>query len=400
MPLLALWATNKEAVDQFSIEQVVATAGDGVLRDQSLCSQELREYLSQTSTKKIEAYVAHCLGNSFTKSGMVLQDLVNELGRRLEYDVTNGRYQGTTNLIGFDGLWISPDDHTVVAEVKTTDSYRVSLDTLMNYRDKLITNKSITLMSSILIVVGRQDTGELEAQIRGSRHAWDIRLISIEALVSLVKLKENTEASETSRKIRSILAPMEYTKLDKLIEIVFTAATDLDVKDPPTQIERDEPEPDEHRETHRERTGKIQLRREQIALTISNKFGVSLIKRTRAMYWTADHSRRMICAISKRYERRGGPPYWYAYHPQWDDFLKDDPEAVFVLGCVDLPFAFAIPRTVMQTLLPGLNTTFRDENSSYWHIHINERNSGNYTIPLPKMSSIFDLKPFEMVLKT
>jgi len=36
----------------------------------------------------------------------------------------------------------------------------------------------------VLIVVGRQDTGELEAQIRGSRHAWDIRLISAEALLT------------------------------------------------------------------------------------------------------------------------------------------------------------------------------------------------------------------------
>ncbi|WP_237478563.1 hypothetical protein [Lichenibacterium dinghuense] len=182
MPLLALWATNQEAVDQFSIEQVVATAGDGILRDQSICSKELREYLSQISTNKIEQYVAHCLGIAFTRSGMVLQDLVNELGRRLEYGVKNGRYQGTSNAIGYDGLWMSPEDHTIIAEVKTTDSYRILLDTLIAYREKLIAERSIVSTSSVLIVVGRQDTGELEAQIRGSRHAWDIRLISVESL--------------------------------------------------------------------------------------------------------------------------------------------------------------------------------------------------------------------------
>ena len=32
--------------------------------------------------------------------------------------------------------------------------------------------------SSMLIVVGGEDTGDLEAQIRGSRYAWDIRLVS------------------------------------------------------------------------------------------------------------------------------------------------------------------------------------------------------------------------------
>ena len=90
------------------------TAGDGSLRDGTLCSQELREYLAQIRSTKIGSYVDQCLANSFTKGGMVLQDLVNELGRRPEYTVTNGRYQGTSGAIGYDGIWTSarrPHDH-------------------------------------------------------------------------------------------------------------------------------------------------------------------------------------------------------------------------------------------------------------------------------------------------
>src|SRR5947209_14159732 len=118
MPLLALWNSNQSAVSEFSIEQVVATAGDGVLKDGSLCSTELREYLAQTRAEKIASYVEHCLGSSFTKGGMVLQDLINELGRRLDYEVVNGRYQGISSAIGFDGLWRSPEGHSIIAEVK------------------------------------------------------------------------------------------------------------------------------------------------------------------------------------------------------------------------------------------------------------------------------------------
>ena len=33
----------------------------------------------------------------FAKSGFVLQDIVNEIGKRLGYDVQNGRYQGVVN---------------------------------------------------------------------------------------------------------------------------------------------------------------------------------------------------------------------------------------------------------------------------------------------------------------
>ena len=69
---------------------------------------------------------------------MVLQDLINELGRRLDYQVTNGRYQGTVNSIGHDGIWLSPEGHTIIAEVKTTDAYRISLDTIAGYKYKLI----------------------------------------------------------------------------------------------------------------------------------------------------------------------------------------------------------------------------------------------------------------------
>ena len=193
MPLLDFWKSAPKTVGKLSIEQIVTNAGDGILRDGSVCSTELREYLSQIPSEKIAGYVEHCLSSSFAKGGMVLQDLANELGRRLDYKVTNGRYQGTTNAIGFDGLWLSAEGHSIVLEVKTTDAYRISLDTIAAYRSKLTASGQLGNASSVLIVVGREDTGELEAQVRGSRHAWDIRLISADALIKLVQIKENAE---------------------------------------------------------------------------------------------------------------------------------------------------------------------------------------------------------------
>src|SRR6185312_10891019 len=198
MPLISLWSSNPAAVGEFNIEQIVATAGQGGLIDGSECSAELREYLGQIPSGKIEGYVDHCLTKAFAKSGMVLQDLINELGRRLDYEVVNGRYQGVPSAIGYDGIWRSPEGHSIIAEVKTTDAYRMSLDVIASYRDRLQKAGELSGPSSVLIVVGRDDTGELEAQVRGSRHAWDIRLISVEALLKLVRLKENSDATETA----------------------------------------------------------------------------------------------------------------------------------------------------------------------------------------------------------
>ena len=66
-------------------------------------------FLSQVVTPKLVKYVERCLSPGFAKSGMVLQDLINELGRRLDFSVENGRYQGVTNAVGFDGIWKSPE---------------------------------------------------------------------------------------------------------------------------------------------------------------------------------------------------------------------------------------------------------------------------------------------------
>lgn len=402
MPLLEFWESSPKTVDQLSIEQIVVSAGNGVLKDASACSIELRDYLSRIPSEKIASYVEHCLSTSFNKGGMVLQDLVNELGRRLDYKVTNGRYQGTTNTIGFDGIWLSGEGHSIILEVKTTDAYRISLDTIANYRNKLTTSNEIGSNSSILIVVGREDTGELEAQVRGSRHAWDIRLISADALIKLVQIKENTEEIDTGRKIQSLLVPMEYTRLDKMIDVMFTTAKDVEAS---TSITEKEAEVEEQPADFQQKAKNVwefteaeslQNKREQIVSAISKAFGFSLIKKSRALFWSADHSERLACTISKHYLKKSAYPYWYAYHPQWHEFLTQGRKGFLVLGCMDLTFAFAIPAVDMEPLLDALNTTTREDGQVYWHMNISEQSSDNYYLLLPKKSSALNLNKYRI----
>jgi hypothetical protein len=356
MPLIALWKSSPSAVGDLSIEQIVAMAGDGNLKDGSPCSGELREYLSQIPSGKIAAYIEQCLSSSFQKGGMVLQDLVNELGRRLDYAVINGRYQGTTKDIGYDGIWVSPEKHTIIVEVKTTDAYRITLEAIAGYRDRLLAKSEITAPCSMLIIVGRQDTGDLEAQVRGSRHAWDIRLVSASALLKLVKLKENADDPETGRKIRNVLVPTEYTRLDDLIDVVFTAAADVetDTIGEPESASGVPPRRDGALENGAGIT--VQETRDQIIAAMESRLRVHLVRKSRALSWDSEHLTRISCTISKRYTGRYCP-YWYAYHPQWDEFLHDGKRSFFVLGCTDQPFAFAIPWRAIHAKLDDLNTT-------------------------------------------
>jgi hypothetical protein len=408
MPLLSFWKSDPDTVGRLSIEQIVTNAGSGNLTDGSDCSHELREYLSQVPSRKLAEYVDGCLtshlnknGSQF-KGGMVLQDLVNELGRRLDYKVTNGRYQGTQNAIGFDGIWVSPEGHSIVVEVKTTDAYRIPLDTIATYREKLLETGQIAQKSSVLIVVGRQDTGELEAQVRGSRHAWDMRLISADSLIKLTQLKEDSDDPATVEKIRSVLAPMEYTRLDALIDVMFTTAKDVESA-AGAEVGNQEEATEAKVGTTKEKgiwqfTDPVLLeaKRDRMVAALGLREGISLIKKSRAVYWDASHNLRAVFAVSKRYSRGG---YWYAYHPKWDQLLGEGQRAFLVLGCMGLNKAFAIPLDVMRSTLGALNTTEKEDGGHYWHVFLNEKPDGEIALVLSKEKRTLPLLRYELPLE-
>lgn len=232
MALTELWANSKEQLIEKQVHQVIAFAGTGKLLDGSVASREYREYLSHVPSDFLRRYAEECLTIKFEDNGLALQDIINEVGRRLEFGVVDGRYRGTAGTnIGFDGIWRSSKGHAIIVEVKTTDVYQINLSTIVGYRRALVkSGEANEKQSSILIIVGRKGTDDLEAQIRGSRHAWDVRLISVEALFRLLDLKEAVENPQIVGKICDILLPQEFTKVDGIIDLVFSAAEEYKLK--------------------------------------------------------------------------------------------------------------------------------------------------------------------------
>ena len=223
-----IWTKSKETFDSKTLSQILAFAGDGKLKDNNVTSIEFRELLDQVPSGLLKQFADNCLTEKFDDGGFALQDVINQIGTRLGFAVESGLYRGKQNDIGFDGIWTSNEGHSIVPEVKTTDAYRINLDTIAVYRRKLIDQSRIDkINSSILIVVGRQDTGVLEAQIRGSQHAWDIRLLSTDSLLKLLSLKETLNDTKTIQQINELLKPKEYTRIDKLIELIFLTSKDL-----------------------------------------------------------------------------------------------------------------------------------------------------------------------------
>ncbi|MBS1705409.1 MAG: hypothetical protein JST40_06015 [Armatimonadetes bacterium] len=372
MPLLDLLRDSPDAVAGFSLSQVISVAGDGTLRDGSKCSAEFRSFLTRCPIARLESFINECLANG-SKMGLALQDLVNELGRRLGYEAFDGRYQGIRGQIGFDGIWKDSSANCLVVEVKTTDAYRINLDTLIGYRDRLAEEGKIRRNDPVLVVVGREDTGDFEAQVRGSRHAWDVRIISVDSLLKLCKVRLKTEV-ETHRRIESILRPIEYTRLDQIIDLMFAAVTETE-EDQVDEINRSSAA--QRTSIHQDRTAPedLEITRSKILSTIESKTGLTLVRDSRAKYKDIGGALRVVCTISKVYEDNG---LWYAYHPKWDIFLSECANGVLALGIATEDFFFEIPRPMLAAELRHLGTTGSVAEDGYWHLVIQHRQGSYY----------------------
>lgn len=375
MPLVDIWKTDPEQIRQKAVQQLLGFAGDGRLRDGSDTSAEFRDLLRHLPSELLSTFANQCLDDSFPHSGFALQDIINEIGRRLGFKVQEGRYRGLQGSVGFDGLWRTEDKRTLLIEVKTTDAYRLSLETTANYRRQLVhTGELSEELSSILYVVGRSDTGDLEAQVRGSRHAWDIRIISIDALLRLLKIKEELEDPTTINRIRDILTPHEFTRVDGIIDLVFTTAKEIKQED--VEI-ADAEESEESSAPPRGKTFTPVNYRDACIARLQKHIGQTLVKQTYAVFATPDEDLALLCAISKEYSR-GRIGYWFAFHPGQKDTLSLYPTALIAFGCGSERRILVFPFEIFVNWLPQMNRTELEERF-YWHVHL-KRTGETFTL--------------------
>lgn len=395
MALLDLLKKSPDQVQDKQVHQLIAFAGAGKLIDDSECSVEFRVFLRSVPSLHLRNYADQCLNQTFQDSGLALQDIVNEIGARLGAEVTSGRYRGTSKHIGFDGLWKFSNGHSIVTEVKTTDAYRIDLNTIADYRNALIDTGTIMTKdaSSMLLIVGRQDTGDLEAQIRGSRYAWDIRIVSVGALLRLLSIKEEVEDPTIIQRIHNILVPREFTRLDEIVDVLFSATEDIKQEEG-TDVEEVVPVDKKSKEP---KFTPVAFHNACIT-RIQAHLNVTLIKRTRAQYSSPDKTVMVNCAVSKEYQPDKSPGYWFAFHPHQRDALRQMIEAFVAFGCGSSKRLLLIPFSDFEQWLDGLNTT-QKEDRFYWHVIIH-RKGEKFTLQRKKGEKAVDLTMYLMPEKT
>lgn len=143
--------------------------------------------------------IEECLRESGTQYARALQDLVNYVGHFLGFEVEHGRYKGTTNNIGHDGLWTSPTGFYVVVETKTTEQFHIKTSALTGYVNELISEQQIPNWQDAmgLYVIGDPDeeVKQLEHSIIAENKTDQLRTISVDALLSLAELLSEYEVN-------------------------------------------------------------------------------------------------------------------------------------------------------------------------------------------------------------
>ncbi|MCW3133217.1 MAG: EVE domain-containing protein [Methanophagales archaeon] len=185
--------------------------------------ERFRRFLKENIKEvgQIRDYIEECLRNSGDQYNRALQDLVNYLGHFLGFEVTFGRYHGIQGKIGFDGLWKSPTRFFIVVEVKTTDIYAIKTATLIGYVDALISEKEISDWDHALglYVIGRPDAElrQLENAILAEKRTHQLRIISVESLLSLAELFNEYDVSHED--ILAVLRP-SGTTVDPVVDLM------------------------------------------------------------------------------------------------------------------------------------------------------------------------------------
>jgi len=185
--------------------------------------ERFRKFLTENINDigQVRDYIEECLRNTGDQYHRALQDLVNYLGNFLGFQVKYGRYQGVKGDIGFDGLWLSKNHFNFIIEVKTTEVYTVKTSTLIGYIDQMISEKIIPSWDKALglYVIGKPDPDvhNLENSINAEKRNQQLRIISVEALLSLAEMMNEYDVNHED--ILAFLLPSGPT-IDPIVTLM------------------------------------------------------------------------------------------------------------------------------------------------------------------------------------
>ncbi len=381
MNLLKLFPTGTKiadiAVRVAQVEHMLMFCGDGALKDDSRCSQEFRAVLKRLDVGKLKEYLQHCLELDNVQRGRILFDVIHDLGRRIGFRVTHGSYESHDASIG---IWQAGD---LRLDVKLAFSTSALQEAALAVATK-------DVQTPVLLVVS-QDEPVLAAQIRGGRNSWNTRLVGCQALVGLAENVKD-ESGNFARIARSLLAPVEYTQVDSLLDVFVQIGGSAGgetkrvvraklARAKAVAKETETPPPPATRKARKR--GDLVAKRLPIISGLGVSKGLKFEKKVRSgsSYASEDGSAHVCLGVSRRYGK-SKPYYLFLLTQTQVDYMSEVPAGYYVVGCLDRDDAYAIPVDLIRRHLPNHRLSLVDGRST-WQVKVVEEDAAMvWFIPL------------------
>lgn len=207
---------------ELTLERIVSLAGDWT--DDSRASQQFREIIEdeQTTTEEIESYLKEAIDGSDSYHNRALQDLVNNIGRRLGFEVEYGIYQGVSGTIGYDGHWVSTatDEEThLVVETKKSTAFSIGPEQAGDYMEELVENEGLDREQVYgLYVVGNGDVETVSQTILGSKYRDRMRVITAQRLLDLLEIQADSGLRHDQ--VVDVLLPINAVDVGQLVGLI------------------------------------------------------------------------------------------------------------------------------------------------------------------------------------
>lgn len=209
---------------EFTLELLVELAGD--LEDGSRPSEKLREKLqAEATTADIDDLLQEALAGTESYHNRALQDIVNNIGQRLGFEVEYGPYRPNSRP-RYDGLWQSRDleseEVSLVVETKKSAGFQINPNKQPgSYMDHLVAENGLDASQVYgLIVVGEDDDdiGGVVDAVRGSEYRKRIRVITCHQLYALLAMAD--EGGLSRHQTAQVLLPMDTVNVGSLVDLI------------------------------------------------------------------------------------------------------------------------------------------------------------------------------------
>jgi len=209
---------------EFTLELLVELAGE--LEDGSRPSEKLREKLQEeATTADVDDLLQEALAGTESYHNRALQDIVNNIGQRLGFEVEYGPYRPNSRP-RYDGLWQSRDlesgEVSLVVETKKSAGFQINPNKQPgSYMDHLVAENGLDASQVYgLIVVGEDDDdiGGVVDAVRGSEYRKRIRVITCHQLYALLAMAD--EGGLSRHQTAQVLLPMDTVNVGSLVDLI------------------------------------------------------------------------------------------------------------------------------------------------------------------------------------